>query len=354
MIRRCPLVWVVSLRSAFMLSAVWALATIFLVALTLFFFKLRLVLGDGVLDVQVRVPDRQERLAGEGAHRRPVALGPRQDDLAAVLGGEAVVPPGHGQAGRQPLDIPLERAGQELVEVVDVKHQPPRGRGERAEIGQVRIPAQLHPQPRAGGGGQVGRHRQRRPPEERERRHQHPPVPDRQQFRHPALFLFQQQPDRIATDPARTPPATPAKPPPGRCASRSARLSCSSVPARTEPLPDARAAVLRRTASSVFSVMTVPSLQGHQRDRQSCQRIARFLAGLRSVLWKLTISARLRCVHRQVTIRSRATVSFIPLDGVNLAIHLSRDHGNHQPAVRRSLPTKPQAVRARTGGAGTR
>ena len=36
MIRRCPLTWVVSLRSAFVLSSVWALATIFSVALTLF------------------------------------------------------------------------------------------------------------------------------------------------------------------------------------------------------------------------------------------------------------------------------------------------------------------------------
>ena len=39
MIRRCPSASVVSLRCAFMLSWVWALATIFSVALTLFFFS---------------------------------------------------------------------------------------------------------------------------------------------------------------------------------------------------------------------------------------------------------------------------------------------------------------------------
>ena len=39
MIRRCPSTWVVSLLSAFVLSWVWALATIFSVALTLFFFS---------------------------------------------------------------------------------------------------------------------------------------------------------------------------------------------------------------------------------------------------------------------------------------------------------------------------
>ena len=160
-------------------------------------FHLRPVPGDRVVDVQVGIPHRQERLVRKGAHRAAVSPDSRQDDLAAGLAGEPVRPPGHGQAGGQPLDVPLERAGQGLVEVVDVKDQPPRGGGERAEIGQVRIPAQLHPQPRGGGGGQVGRHRQRRAPVERERRHQHPPVPDWQQLRHPGLFLLQQQPDRI-------------------------------------------------------------------------------------------------------------------------------------------------------------
>jgi hypothetical protein len=73
----------------------------------------------------VRVPHVQEVLAGERAHRRSVALGRREFDLAAVLPAEPVVPAGHGQARRQPLDIPLERAGQRLVEVVDIEDQPP-------------------------------------------------------------------------------------------------------------------------------------------------------------------------------------------------------------------------------------
>ena len=105
-------------------------------------------LADGLLDVQVRIPHVQQRLPREAAHRGAVTFGRRQDDLAAGLGGESVVASRHGQAGGQPLDVPLERAGQGLVEVVDVEDQPPLRRGERAEIGQVRIPAQLHPQPR--------------------------------------------------------------------------------------------------------------------------------------------------------------------------------------------------------------
>jgi hypothetical protein len=86
------------------------------------------------LDVQMRVPDRQQGLFDELPHRRAVTLGGREGDLAAVLGGEPVVASRYGQARGQPLDIPLERAGQRLVEVVDVEDQPPLRRGERAEI----------------------------------------------------------------------------------------------------------------------------------------------------------------------------------------------------------------------------
>ena len=188
----------VSLSSAFVLSLVCALASSFSVGLEPFRLELRPELAEGRLDVQVRVPDRQQWLLREGAHRGAVAFGRRQDDLAAGLGGEPVVPSGHGKARGQPLDIPLERAGQGLVEVVDVEDQAPFRRGERAEVGQVRVPAQLHPQSRSGRAGQVRRHRQRSAPVERERRHQHPPVPDRHQLRHPRLRLAQQQPDRVA------------------------------------------------------------------------------------------------------------------------------------------------------------
>ena len=103
--------------------------------------------GDPRAGADVRVPHVHEVLMGKRAHRCPVALGRREHDLATFLSGEPVVPAGHGQAGRQPLDVPLERAGQGLVEVVDIEDQPPRGRGERPEIGQVRVTAQLHPQP---------------------------------------------------------------------------------------------------------------------------------------------------------------------------------------------------------------
>ena len=182
------------------------------------------------------------------AHRRAVALGRRQHDLAAVLGREPVVPPGHGEAGRQPLDVPLERPGQRLVEVVDVEDQAPLRGGERAEVGQVRVPAQLHPQPRRRRGGQIRRHRQRRAAVERERRHQHPPVPDRHQLRHPASAPAPTaaRPDR-ATRPARTPHATPTGPPPGHPSPEPPDPPDSTAPHRSARAPDRR----RRTTLAV-------------------------------------------------------------------------------------------------------
>src|SRR5262249_33603738 len=82
------------------------------------------------------------------------------------------------QAGRQPLDIPLPRAGQGLVEVVDVEHQAALGRAEDAEVGQVSIAAGLHRQPGYRRPGQVAGHRQGRAPVIGERGHQHPAPPD--------------------------------------------------------------------------------------------------------------------------------------------------------------------------------
>ena len=87
--------------------------------------------------------------------------------------------------------------GQGFVEVVDVEDQAPFRGGERAEVRQVRVTAELDPQPRGRGRGQVGGHRQRRPPVVGERRDQHPAVPDRHQLGHPRLRLTQQQPHRV-------------------------------------------------------------------------------------------------------------------------------------------------------------
>jgi hypothetical protein len=61
----------------------------------------------------------------------------------------------------------------------------------------MRIPAQLHLQPRRGGAGEVGGHHLGRSAVEGERRDQHPPVPDRDQVGLAGGVLLLQQPDRV-------------------------------------------------------------------------------------------------------------------------------------------------------------
>ena len=57
----------------------------------------------------------------------------RQRNPAPFLGAQTVVAACHGHACRyQPLDVPLEWTGQRLVEVVEIKDQPPFRGGERS------------------------------------------------------------------------------------------------------------------------------------------------------------------------------------------------------------------------------
>ena len=122
---------------------------------------------------------------------------PGHDDGAAVGRGEAAVASHDLEAGREPLHVPLPRAGERLVEVVDVEQHLPLGRAEQAEVRQVGVTAQLHGDPAYRGRRQVGRHDQRGAPVEGERRDQHPPVADRDQVGYPARRLLFEQRDRI-------------------------------------------------------------------------------------------------------------------------------------------------------------
>ena len=105
-----------------------------------------------VLGLDPGVPDVEPGHGRELGHRVAVLPGDRRDDLAALLGGEPQVPTRHLEAGHQPLHVPLERPGQGLVEVVEVEDQRPLRGGEPAEVGQVRVPGQLHGQPGAAPG----------------------------------------------------------------------------------------------------------------------------------------------------------------------------------------------------------
>jgi len=76
---------------------------------------------------------------------------------------------------------------------VEVEDEAAVGRREGAEVGEVGVAAGLHAQPRHRGPRQVRRHHRGRAAEERERRGQHPPVPDRHQLGQPRLRLTMQR-----------------------------------------------------------------------------------------------------------------------------------------------------------------
>ena len=135
-------------------------------------FGLGQVVGEVGLDaghVGLGVPDGEVAQGREVAHRAAVGGHGGPHDGGAFLAGEPVLPAGDDQAGRQPFDVPFPRAGQRLVEVVDVEHQVAFGRGEQPEVEHVRVPAQLRPDPGLRGRGQVAGHDGRRAAVEPER-----------------------------------------------------------------------------------------------------------------------------------------------------------------------------------------
>ena len=117
----------------------------------------------------------------------------------------------------------------------DAKHRSSTGARRRtaARAGRVR-----------GSGCQIGGHRQRGAPEEREGRDEHPPVPDRHQLGHPRLRL------RSSSSPTGSRPLAGLY---SACdssgvtalasfpsAARSVWLRCPPAPARAEPRPEGR------------------------------------------------------------------------------------------------------------------
>jgi hypothetical protein len=102
----------------------------------------------------------------------------------------------HDEVRREPFEV-HSNGPQRLVEVVDVEDLGSLGRGIQAEVGQVRIAAQLDEDPAARPRGQVGRHRQGGAAIERERRHRHPPVAHRDQLGRAAGRLSNEQLDGV-------------------------------------------------------------------------------------------------------------------------------------------------------------
>ncbi len=139
-----------------------------------------------VVQFDVGIPDVERRHRSERRHPLPVAADALDGRVATLGGGKAVVTAGNDEARGQPFDVPLPRARERLVEIVDVEHDPAFRRGVGAEIQQVAVATNLHLQAGSRTIGQVGGHDAGRAAVERERRLQHPAIADRQQFRHTA------------------------------------------------------------------------------------------------------------------------------------------------------------------------
>ena len=99
--------------------------------------------GD-LVHVDTGVPEVEVGHRGEALDGLPIRARHGEIDRLALFGVEVSISAGHGETGHQPLHVPLERARQRLVEVVDAEHQPPIGRCETTEVRQVRITTQLH------------------------------------------------------------------------------------------------------------------------------------------------------------------------------------------------------------------
>ncbi len=100
-------------------------------------------------DVHSCVPHVEIPHARHGGHLRAVGGGRLENDAGPLLVGEPPIPPGDGQAGGQPLQVPLPRTGQGLVEVVEIEDQGPLGGSEHSEIAEVGVTAGLDVQARA-------------------------------------------------------------------------------------------------------------------------------------------------------------------------------------------------------------
>ena len=161
--------------------------------------------GEDLVGVEARVPEVEIAHLRELAHRLPVRAAHGRHGAAPVAGAEPRVARCHRDAGAEPLQVPLPRPREGLVEVVQVEDELPVRRGEAAEVRQVGVAAELRGEPGARGLGQVRRHDRRAAAEEGERRRGHPRVPNRKQLRHARLALSLQHPDRRPPGPAEPP-----------------------------------------------------------------------------------------------------------------------------------------------------
>ena len=145
-----------------------------------------------------RVPDLEVSAARRSrAIASPIGTNRRGDGPFPLRGREPEVAAGDLEARRETLDVPLDRPGQRLVEVVQPEDQLALGCREQPEVHQVRVTAELRREPRHGRRRQVGGHDRGRASVEGERRGGHPPVAKRHEIGHPRRRLLLEDGDRV-------------------------------------------------------------------------------------------------------------------------------------------------------------
>jgi hypothetical protein len=109
------------------------------------------------------------------------------------------VAPGNPDTGGQPPQIPLPAARVSLVEVIEVDHQIPLGRGIEPEIAEVRVTAHHGCDSGCGQMRHVLSHHHGGSAEKSVRRVDHAPDPDRDQPVDPALVADVDEFHRVGT-----------------------------------------------------------------------------------------------------------------------------------------------------------
>ena len=177
-----PSTFSVSFVNAFMLSFVRAFAA---AASTFAACFCGALLPDRLLDggdVEPRVPDLEVRHRREPPHPLAVFACDAEHDLVALRLREVAVAAADLEARGESLHVPFERAGQRLVEVVEVEDEVPLGRRVAADVGEMRVAAELRLEPDARRRREIVRHDRGRAAVERERRDEHAAVADRHEL----------------------------------------------------------------------------------------------------------------------------------------------------------------------------
>src|SRR5262245_60464875 len=96
-----------------------------------------------LVDVHPPVPELEGAHGRELSHRLAVGAHRCRTDARPHPAPETELACGDCEARHEALEIPLERARERLVEVVDAEYEPAIGSGEDAEVREVGITAEL-------------------------------------------------------------------------------------------------------------------------------------------------------------------------------------------------------------------